>query len=81
MGCATVKTDKEGVQLPSCQNIAGVLKITITNGVLFHQAGVFTMDPYLNISLLNQVFTSKVCKKGGVQPNFNETFTFFINSS
>lgn len=71
MGCTTVKNDKEENSLiPS--GISGVLKLTITNAVLFHQASLFKMDPYFTIRLSNQVKTSKIIKNGGKKPFFNE---------
>lgn len=62
-------------------NSTGILRITLINGIIFYQAGVFKMDPYAILKLSNQKLESKVVVKGSKKPIFNETFTFFINSS
>lgn len=41
---------------------------------------MFKMDPYVIVRLSNQTFTSKVIEDGDKNPNFSETFAFFINS-
>lgn len=50
------------------------------NAVLFHQASLFKMDPYVRLELSNQKYETKVDYNGGKNPSFNETFTFYINS-
>lgn len=60
--------------------VTGVLKITITNAVIFNKVSSFKMDPYLLIKLSNQSFSTKVVQDGDTQPTFSESFTFFINS-
>lgn len=38
------------------------------------------MDPYIKLRISNQAAQTQVLKKGGPNPIFNETFSFFINS-
>lgn len=80
MGCAAPKKQRKYIP-PPLSTSAGTLNIKVTDGVLFHQASLFTMDPYVKLKLSNQEKTSKVVEKGGKTPNFNETFSFYINSS
>lgn len=79
MGC-TAPPKERAVLPPPPSASAGLLKITVTDGVLFHQAGAFKMDPYVLLKLSNQSFKSKVSIKGGKKPSFMETFSFIINS-
>lgn len=69
MGC-TNSTKQLKPPPPTVSNSVGVLKVTLTNGVFFHQAGVFKMDPYAILKLANQQFESKVVYKGGKRPEF-----------
>jgi len=69
MGCTTYRKSPE-FKLPPPSTSSGILKITITNGVLFHQAGAFKMDPYIILTLSNQTYTSKMVEKGGKKPVF-----------
>lgn len=69
MGCTGPPKEKKEIP-PVISSSAGILTITITNGVIFHQAGVFKMDPYLKLKLSNQEKTSKIVAKGGKSPNF-----------
>lgn len=39
------------------------------------------MNPYVKVKVSNQEFTTREIKKGGQDPNFNETFTFILNSN
>ncbi len=41
---------------------------------------MFSMDPYVKLKVSNQTAISKVVRKGGKDPIFNESFEFFINS-
>jgi len=52
-------------------NPSGLLKITVTNAVLFHQASLFKMDPYITLELSNQKYQTKVDFDGGKSPSFN----------
>lgn len=78
MGCGSGQ--KEVSQPIRLKTVSGKLKITITNAVVFHKVSVFKMDPYVVLKLSNQTFTSKVAEDGDKEPNFSETFSFFINS-
>lgn len=53
MGCTAPKKEKKYVP-PPISTSAGILKITIVDGVIFHQASLFKMDPYVKLKLSNQ---------------------------
>jgi hypothetical protein len=38
------------------------------------------MDPYVIVKMSNQTFTGNVVPKGGCEPKFSDSFTFFVNS-
>ncbi len=78
MGCGSGQ--KEALAPVRLRTVTGKLKITITTAVLFHEVSMFKMDPYVVIRLSNQTFTSKVIEDGDKNPNFSESFSFFVNS-
>jgi hypothetical protein len=51
--------------------VTGRLKITITSATIFHQVSVFKMDPYVNVKLSNQSFSTKVAEDADKNPTFN----------
>jgi hypothetical protein len=53
MGCTVPKKGKKYI-MPPPSTSAGILKLTIKDGVIFYQAGMFKMDPYIKLKLSNQ---------------------------
>lgn len=78
MGCGSGQ--KEVTAPIRLKTVTGKLKITITSAVVFHKVSMFKMDPYVVLKLSNQSFMSKVIENGDKEPNFSETFSFFVNS-
>ena len=78
MGCGSSSKDITGpIRITT---VTGRLRITITNAHVDYDASVFKLDPYIIIKFSNQVKETKVALKADKQPNFMESFEFYINS-
>lgn len=78
MGCGA---NQGAVVLPSrMSTVTGTLKITTVSGHLSREASMFKMDPYIVLKMSNQTKTTKVIVDGDKSPQWNETFTFYVNS-
>lgn len=78
MGCGTGQ--QQEVSNVRIATITGKLKLTITNAVLMHKVSLLKMDPYFILKISNQVNNSKIIPNGDMNPTFNESFVFYINS-
>ncbi len=79
MGCGS---NKQVISEPArIATVTGTLKITLVSAHIQRETStVFSMDPYAILTLSNQKIKSKVISKGGIDPKFNQTFSFTVNS-
>ncbi len=63
------------------ETVFGVLEVKLNEAVIEREtSSLFTMDPYVNVKLSNQVRNGTVVKNGGKNPHFTDIFKLIVNS-